>query len=378
MDRQPPHAGREIDLRPELAYKLSRYYENGKPLFPMLQIIRLQGYIAQSAHESNSTFLIHDYFDNPITCTKNENSGTWFIKLESLQSCIATIAKQRTEPRPPPFYSLGMQMGDPARAESNTALLGLGSIREDARIEYANVSSRQMVTTLWNKARHALDESVHYNNTLKPEVLAALSNVGRHIENIVCFDLGTFEADNRGPFVYYPEAYACTAHHVFAFEIKEHLKSTYGRNPALIFQHLEYTHDTTRLLERIGAGVFRDNAMAFRYVRENTLVIWICKEGHVQIPVKQIIADFPYQTQPFPVPRAMIWPEEGATPTTLQDVMDSPTVDPEVIDEVPAVTDDSPRTNKLHEIYQKHELPPMTRDELFHITPKLAVYTRKY
>ncbi|KAI1120663.1 hypothetical protein F5Y10DRAFT_272841 [Nemania abortiva] len=378
MAQQQAQVNREIDLRPAVIHRLSRYYQDGKPLFPIVEMVRLQSFISQNTHDSTSTLTIHDYFDYPLTCTKNENGCTSFVRLQNLQSCIAFVAKNPTQPRPPPFYSLGVQMGDPARAETNLALIGLGSLREDARKEYANVSSSQMVTTLWNKARHVLDESSYFNDILRPRVFEVLSSVGQHIENIVCFDFGTFEADTRSPPSFFPEGFACTAHHILPFYIREQLKSSYGRAPGIIFQHIEYTHDTARLLEGIGAGVFRDNVLAFRYVRENTLVIWICRDGHVQIPVKQIIADFPYQAQPFPLPRAMIWPEESDTPTTLQDIMDSPKVDPENDEDKPAVTDDSPRTNKLHESYQKHELPPPNPDEPFHTTPKLAIYTRKY
>jgi hypothetical protein len=248
----------------------------------------------------------------------------WFVALPSLQYTVAVTNKEPLRPRPSPLYPQDAPMGDPAVAATNAVLLNVGPLRDEARREYANMTDDQIVTTLWNKGRHSLDVSPYFNNIFKPEIFRALSQVGRNIKTIVCFDFGTFEADNHSRLMFYPESVGCTAQHVFAFYVREHIQSTYGTSPELIFQHLEYTHATAKLLSHVGAAVFRDNASGFRCITSNTLVIWMCRDGHIALPVKQVIADFPYQNRPLQLPLAMIWPEEGDHPTTLEDILNSP------------------------------------------------------
>lgn len=153
------------------------------------------------------------------------------------------------------------------------------------------------------------------NNKTPRRILEALSSVERRIDNIICFDLGTFEADVLGPHAStHGRILRRTHHHLLAIMIRDFLAAQPGRKtpPRLIFQHLLYTGYTAKILQHQGGEVITDNTTAFRHITKNTLVIWAGIEGPMPVPVKQVIADFPYQETPLPLPRAMIWPEEHA------------------------------------------------------------------
>ncbi|KAI1148390.1 hypothetical protein F4825DRAFT_454527 [Nemania diffusa] len=362
MDQQPAGSSAgpssshslEITTKREVLRKLLQDYQDCKPMFCMEDIFKLQEHI------------------------RNLGAGDrqrWFVALRSLQSTIAAIDQNPF--MAPHFHSEALQPGDPSSAGTNAAIHSLGPLRRDAEREYGQMKGSEIVTTLWNKARHSLDESHYFNNYFKPTLFMALVHVGRLVENIVCFQLGTFEADNHSPHTYYPESVACTAQHVFAFDLREHIASTYGQSPTLVFQHLEYTMDTARLLHGLRATVCRDNVTGFRYVNANSLVIWMCRDGHVPIPVKQIIADFMYQERPMTLPLAMIWPEEGIFPAVMEDIVMSSKINPETGKATFSATDNTPRTNKLHDNYRKHEIPPGLLEDPFRISPRLGIYTRK-
>lgn len=182
-----------------------------------------------------------------------------------------------------------------------------------------------MALGMLNEARQRLAESEYFNNILQPRGLEILSSVGQYIDNIICFELGTFEANEGNPLMLNPDSCPCTSHHLFAIYIRDYLKEKYGRAPALIFQHFEYTDHTANILREQEATVIRNNTGGFHRITENTLVIWMARSTTDPTPVKQVIADFPFQRPaPLPLPRAMIWPEEGDRPTTIQDILSIP------------------------------------------------------
>lgn len=186
-----------------------------------------------------------------------------------------------------------------------------------------------MVIGMLNEARQRLADSVYFNTVLQPRGLDILSSIRQHIDKIICFELGTFEADEGNPLMSNPDSCPCTSHHLFAISIRDFLKERYGRAPTLIFQDFEYTNNTANLLREQDATVVRNNIGGYHRITENTLVIWMGRSTTNPSPVKQVIADFPFQQPtPLPLPIAMIWPEEGDHPTTIQDVLSIPERDP--------------------------------------------------
>lgn len=244
----------------------------------------------------------------------------WLVSLETLEAAIARV---REVPRPDTalrFYMLARQRGDPADALTNAALGRFRLELSDHGRE--RVISGQLANDLVEDARKRLAESEYFNSVLQPRGLEILSSVGQHIDNIICFELGTIEADEGNPLMLNPDSCPSTSHHLFAIYIRDYLKENYGTSPALIFQHLEYTDYTASILRGQGAIVIRNNTGGFHRITENTLVIWTGISTTDPTPVKQVIADFPFQQPtPLPLPITMVWPEEGDRPTTIQDVI---------------------------------------------------------
>ncbi|KAI1113421.1 hypothetical protein F5Y14DRAFT_462354 [Nemania sp. NC0429] len=377
MDRQRQAGNTSGSASPtsqELIRRIVENYEDGMPQFRMDEISRLQHYVSRGVYHP---ITISDFFGTERQCQKERNLNyTWLVTLETLQCAIARVQEV---PRPDTalhFYMLARQQGDPASALTNAAL---GRFRlpltDDGR---QSLIGPRMTIAMFNEARERLHESHFVNTVLQPKVVDVLSSVGRHIDNIVCFELGTFEADEGNPLMMNPMSCPCTSHHIFAIYIRNVLKEKYGTTPTLVFQHFEYTDNTANLLRGQDAVVIRNNTGGFHRITENTLVIWMGRGTTDPTPVKQVIADFPFQRPtPLPLPRAMIWPEEGDRPTTMQDVLRIPDRDV-VTDEITLYsTEDTPRTNKLHEGYDKHELPSAPQHDAFFGVPKLAIYTRK-
>lgn len=199
------------------------------------------------------------------------------------------------------------------------ALTGLTSL---ARRELGGTTSLDRVEEVFEWAIRRQLENRFYTDSFLPSVKEIIRKRGRHIDNVICFELGTIEADIQSDWTRHTGQLACSAHHLFAVAIRDYIAQNFETRVGLIFQHLEYTDATASYLGQIfQARVIRDNISGFQCITQNSLVIWMARDGPMPIPVKQIIADFPYQISPRPLPSIMIWPEERYAPTTMNAVM---------------------------------------------------------
>ncbi|KAI1172567.1 hypothetical protein F4777DRAFT_581800 [Nemania sp. FL0916] len=339
-------------------HTLFRLYEADRPIFPIEHLVFLQAQISQhsASQHSASTFSVtaRDHFDDPYEIEFRQ-WGAMFLFLRSLHSGLENIIHNPPVRNRLIFYQIEQQPGNPAIADTNFALTNLPSAFQQDLAAYTNF---EIVHAIFAAAKARWDESEFWSNLLWPKVIEVLPDVGSHIDKIICFELGTFEADLRS-------------------------RAAFGTNPALIFQHFEYTFDTTTLLESYGARVIGNTVTGFTHITENSLVIWTGGSGPFASPVKQIIADFPFQIRqmPLPLPRAMIWPKESDIPTTLESIVDSASrVDAGSRNNVPFTEYyDTPRTNRLHQHYRENEIPDVPEDDIWYnnyIPLKLAIYTR--
>ncbi|KAI8945848.1 hypothetical protein F4801DRAFT_597355 [Xylaria longipes] len=371
-----------------------RHEKEGKPFFRMDEIARIQEFLSSEDRSSNPLCCFQDSFGNkqsydtkndaglhfyfttyykPIRQAANTTSlRTTLVELRSVQYFISHAQRFGTEK---PLYSPGIVRGNPAIAATNESLMGEVAERygRDPR-DTPDLINLTRVQEIFDEAKDQFCKS-----GIPSAILKVVHSVEKHIDNIVCFDLGTFEADVCGPLVNNWGLRRCATHHLLAFTIRDFLSGRPGGPPQLVFQHSQYTDDTITVLKKQGCEVFRDNTTAFRHITENTLVIWTGMEGPMPVPVKQVIADFPFQATPLPLPGAMIWLEEEQT--TLPKGMDPLEQFGQHLygsrwNSLSVM--DTPRTNQLHEGYDKHWLPSMPDHDPFHFIGKpLTVYTRK-
>ncbi|KAI0859801.1 hypothetical protein F4860DRAFT_525805 [Xylaria cubensis] len=350
-----------------------KHEKEGKPFFRLDEIARIQEFLSSEARKSSPIFSFQGSFGNQQLYNSKHDVGTPLVELRSLQYSISHVHELGTEI---PLYSPGFVKGNPAIAATNESLVEEGAARRTLDPTKAPASMNlERVREIFNEARDQ-----YHKSKFPVSILECLSDVEQQIHNIVCFDLGTFEADVCGSYANTRGAPRCTTHHLLALMIRDYVTTTnLGRTIPLIFQASEYTDDTVAVLEGLGCVVLRDNTTAFSHITENSLVIWTGKEGPMPVPVKQVIADFPFQTTPLPLPRAMIWPEEEAT--HIQDVLEPV----EILKHLPyssrwtsLSTMDTPRTNQLHNGYDRHRLPSLPDYDPFDFRIKaLALYTRK-
>ncbi|KAI0453626.1 hypothetical protein F5B21DRAFT_505091 [Xylaria acuta] len=351
-----------------------RYDTEGKPYFRMDEIFRIQEFLSSDDRNSDSLCYFQDSFGNQQSYDTKGRDRTTLVELRSLQYYISYVHKFGIEK---PLYSPGLVKGNPAIAATNESL-----VEDEPPIDGRHPRDSPALINL-ARVREIFEEAQgeFHGSYLPPSIMEALSNVEKHIDNIVCFDLGTFEADVCGPLVNNWGVRRCAAHHLLALMIKDYVAAARpGKATQLIVQHSEYTDNTATVLKEQGCIVLRNNTTAFRHITENSLVIWTGKEGPMPVPVKQIIADFPFQETPLPVPRAMIWPEEE--PTTMEDALDPDEIFleplPYSIGWISLSREDTLRTNQLHRGYNRHRLPSLPDDDPFSFFYKaLAVYTRQ-
>ncbi|KAI0441750.1 hypothetical protein F4803DRAFT_551769 [Xylaria telfairii] len=352
-----------------------RLERKGKPYFRMNEIARIQASISSNDPEPtrawyslNPDTVCHyrDSFGNLQSGNTKKRRTPLAVELRSLQYTISRLRHERKET---PFYSVGQLRGDPADPQRNPSL-------EEWPDSILSSVCQTSVQGIFNEG---MDQ--FFRNNTPPKVLQALSSVEHQIDNIVCFDLGTFEADERGPHVSnYGENFGRVHHHLLAIQIRDLLASQPGRKtpPELVFQHLFYTDYTTNFLQGQNCQVIRDNTTAFRHITENTLVIWAGIEGPMPVPVKQVIADFPFQDTPLPLPIAMLWPEEHPANDPFQDLG-------EVVD-IPGrwvshLVHETARTNQLHTGYKANKFGYIPLGDPFRMSiysqRDLTLYTRK-
>jgi hypothetical protein len=171
---------------------------------------------------------------------------------------------------------------------------------------FANGTKVEIVTTryeevgsYWLRSNNFSDNILEFKDVISKQ----------DINKIVCIDFLTFEDDMC-------KTARQMIYHQFALNIKRRCLSTNEKAPELQFYHVGYTQTTIDFIRGRGAKVFTDTISAFQEITDSTLVIWMGTDGN--IPVKQIIADFSLQN--LPLPRAMIWPEEGDKPTTYEEL----------------------------------------------------------
>ncbi|KAI0549756.1 hypothetical protein F4679DRAFT_584222 [Xylaria curta] len=350
-----------------------KHEKEGKPFFRLDEIARIQNYLSSAAGKPGHLFSFQDSFGNQQSYVSKYDNGTPLVELRSLQYSITHVHEFGIEI---PLYSPGLVKGNPAIAVTNESLVEEGAAHHalDPR-KYPDSMNLARVREIFNEARDQ-----YHKSKFPAIILKALSDIEQRIDNVVCFDLGTFEADVCGSYANTRGAPRCTTHHLLALMIRDYVAAVnLRRTVPLIFQASEYTDDTVTVLEGLGCVVLRDNTTAFNHITENSLVIWTGKEGPMPVPVKQVIADFPFQATPLPLPRAMLWPEEE--PTHIQDVLEPV----KILKHLPYTprwaslsTMDTPRTNQLHNGYDRHRLPSLPDYDPFDFRIKaLALYTRK-
>ncbi|KAI0469459.1 hypothetical protein F4859DRAFT_522922 [Xylaria cf. heliscus] len=289
-----------------------------RPYYRMDEIFRMQEFISSKDRSPNSPCRFQDSFGNQQEYDTKHDDGTLLVELRSLRYSVWHVRLFKTEI--PVLYSPTLLKGNPAVAATNESLLAEPQtpISRDPRDSPARINLERVREIFVEGGWHFL------NSEVPAGILNALQLDEMRIDNIVCFDLGTIEADVCGPHAYYHDRPGLprivinrySASHAMAFMIRDfisaHPNPEGSPPPQLIFQHYEYTDDTVTVLKESGCIVFRDTTSAFRYITRNTLIIWTGKEGPMSTPVKQIIADFPFQDPPLPLPAAMIWPREPA------------------------------------------------------------------
>ncbi|KAI1734387.1 hypothetical protein F4680DRAFT_470994 [Xylaria scruposa] len=350
-----------------------KHEKENKPFFRLDEIAQIQKCLSSEARKSSPLFSSQGSFGDRQLYDSKHDDGTPLVELRSLQYSITHVHEFGTRI---PLYSPGSLKGNPAIAATNESLVeeGAAHCALDLRKSPASMNLVR-VREIFNDA---LDQ--YHKSKFPVSIMKSLSDVEQKIDSVVCFDLGTFEADVCGSFANTRGAPRCTTHHLLALMIRDHVAAVnLGRDVPLIFQASEYTDNTVAVLEELGCVVLRDNTTAFSHITENSLVIWTGKEGPMPVPVKQVIADFPFQAAPLPLPLAMIWPEEE--PTHIQDVLEPV----ETLKHLPyrprwssLSTMDTPRTNQLHNGYDRHRLPSLPDYDPFDFRIKaLALYTRR-
>ncbi|KAI0198919.1 hypothetical protein F4808DRAFT_472029 [Astrocystis sublimbata] len=363
-----------------------RNHGANKPFFRMDEIFRLQEAISSIDRNHDGGIKFQDAFGRDHTCSVDTKTGPALVELRSLQYTIAYLY-YRQEDKPP--YSLGYATGSPAVSETNETLQFATSPLRSRLSPITSARVREVFeVAVLQRSRGSIPQALN----VPARIMEALGDVELLIDNIVCFDLGTFEADLRGPLRALPGAPPkCATHHLLAVQIRDNLMLAQGRTALkLVFQHAHYTDATAAVLaEVVGADceVVRDNTSAFGHITENSLVIWLGTELPMAVPVKQVIADFPIQTPEMPLPRAMVWPRER--PARIEDVLrpDTAFLDRRYADRWNSLsTLSTPRTNLLHQGYKETrirtpvevDVDPQYHAELdpFDWQMPLAVYTR--
>ncbi|KAJ2977062.1 hypothetical protein NUW58_g7923 [Xylaria curta] len=357
---------REAQLEKENAILES--YQAGRPLYLLDDMFNMQNFVSNKALRRNYSTHFYDFFGDTITMDVPNNDSLWFVALYNLQNSIIAI---RTDDIDPPFFYCPREYWwNPAKANTNPCLWNSGLPREDWP-EMMNVQ----------RVRGILDEAARNmrGSTFQARIMETLSNVYQDIDSIVCFELGTIEADVCRHYIGHDVSRPCATQHLLAISIKDHIRSINGWAPKLVFQDLEYTDDTADILEGQGAIVLRDRVSAFSHVTANTLVLWTRQGANFPTPVNQVIADFPFQPSPRPVPRAMIWPREKNDTASIGVILGSiqRDINQNYLDNRPA--DGSPRTHKLLGGYDEHLLPRQHVNTPFYIAEdqQLVVYVRK-
>ncbi|KAI1116813.1 hypothetical protein F5Y14DRAFT_448610 [Nemania sp. NC0429] len=313
-------------LKSEAIQSFLELYKEGKPAFRIDDMARMhERTLLLNSPESYEVYKIEfrDFLGQP----KEEHvgrPGMWLVQLFSFKEVLERLQKPRNRDEAF-FYYPGRRPSDPATEKGN---LTLKSSMMTLELDPIHMEGSRKVEVIFRQAKRCQTENEFYTHYLWPKVKDVLSHIGyKNIDRIICFEFGTLEADVQGLEEWKPRTgpLSCAAHHHFAFSMRNYIQSkTWERErPRLIFQNIEYTDATASFLQEKKAEVVRDNVGGFQLITERSIVIWMGTHWPIPVPVKQVVADFPYQRPKLPLPRVMIWPEEGNQPTTLEDMVSS-------------------------------------------------------
>ncbi|KAI3317469.1 hypothetical protein HD806DRAFT_527108 [Xylariaceae sp. AK1471] len=367
MEHSQQDDGRSALAKQILCDRIAQRYADGEALYPMkTSMATLQEYIDGKRQAPSSCFKGRDIFGNEVDMkidpSQIANShelirgSRCYVCLFPLQHLMWLVNREGIFCNTCCYYPASLELPPvPTERESSKFIQHTGKISQKFK----------ELETNWTKDGHS-------GNRLESEIFKALAGVSQDIDKIVCFDLGfedALESDREDKKM----DFRGMKWHLLAFHIKDHIKDLQKSAISIIFQDPSYTDATTDILKAhcAEATTSNNNTAAYHDITANTLVIWMGGVGGTS--VKQIIADFQLKENNMPLPRAMIWLEEGENLTTLDDIR-------RLVSEsrvMPSTHMGSPRTYTLHQRYNKHELPSPPKDDPFHSIPKLTVYTRK-
>ncbi|KAI1297995.1 hypothetical protein F5Y03DRAFT_368921 [Xylaria venustula] len=360
---------------------IRRAYEADRPLYPYNDIAGLKRFVNDYNTESAfpGAYQGLDYLGNV---------QWWEFSKEQLQTAKLDLSPIQW------LIAMPFLCSHPDKILTRAfSLAPISSIHQSAEEtllgRFKDYSKIETIFDLGHIQKRFVDNRYKWNNSrYKVEIDTALNNAfnqcfdhdRQHITRILVIGAGTLELDIADHLKNKSNSWPSMTKHAFAFDLKSTLGKLSGNpNIELVLQDPKYTHVTKEVLrvQEPNVNVVGDDTLnTILGVDKHTLLF---ASNFTAFPLKQIIAEYATSTPcEQRLPRLIIW-EEGIH-TTWEDMekeaMESLTSSSESSERA---FRDSPRTNRLEQLYDKFEFPiPEKGDpDPFATDPRLAIYIRK-